>query len=160
MPPHERIHFDRLKDENQVIMSQTLLQPIICDLGKEDTALLLENAERFDQLGFLVEPFGETSAVVRQAPADMEPDDIDSALSEMTRILRRGGNPDSGVVFDELLHTIACKAAIKAGRRSEQLELDTLIEKVLSGEVRYCPHGRPVAVEMTKSMLDRNFKRT
>ncbi len=157
---HERIHFDRLKAEKQVIMSQTLLEPVICDLGKEDTTLILENAETFERLGFLIEPFGQDAFAVRQAPADMEPFDIDSTLGKMMDILRRGGSPDSGLIFDELLHTIACKAAIKAGRRSEKLEIEALVARVLSGQVRYCPHGRPVAMELKKSTLDRNFKRT
>ena len=157
---HERIHFDRLKAEKQVIMSQTLMEPVLCDLGREDTALLLENTELFERLGFSIEPFGDTSFAVRQAPADMEPFDIDKTLGEMLQILRRGGSPDSGLITDELLHTIACKAAIKAGRRSEKLEMEALVARVLSGEVRYCPHGRPVAMELTKTALDRNFKRT
>lgn len=157
---HERIHFDRLKSEKQVIMSQTLIQPIICDLGKEETVLLLEKAELFGSLGFLVEPFGEALAAVRQIPADLESGDVEKTLGEMMHLIRRGGQPDDGTLRDELLQTIACKAAIKAGRRSEQLEIETLVEMVLSGAVRYCPHGRPVAVELTKTALDRSFKRT
>jgi DNA mismatch repair protein MutL len=157
---HERIHFDRLKAEKQVIMSQTLLEPVLCELGREDTALLLESGELFERLGFLIEPFGETALAVRQAPAAIEAADIAGTLGEMMRIVRRGGSPDSGMIFDELLHTVACKAAVKAGRRSEPPELEALVGRVLSGEIRYCPHGRPVAMELTKSALDRNFKRT
>ncbi len=157
---HERIHFDRLKAEKQVIMSQMLLEPVICDLGKEETALLLDNRQLFERLGFIIEPFGQTAFAVRQVPSDMEPFDIDTTLDEMLQILRRGGSLDSGLLYDELLHTVACKAAIKAGRRSEKLEIETLVDRVLSGEVRYCPHGRPVAMELTKTALDRNFKRT
>jgi DNA mismatch repair protein MutL len=78
----------------------------------------------------------------------------------MARILRRGGRPDDGTILDALRHTVACKAAIKAGRRSEPFEMEKLVERVFSGEVRYCPHGRPVAIELTKAALDRNFKRT
>lgn len=157
---HERIHFDRLKDNKQAVMSQALLNPVICELGREDTALILDNAEQFEQLGFSVEAFGEAACAVRMIPSVIELNDIESTLGEMAQILRRGGNPDAGMHMDELRHTIACKAAIKAGRRSEQPEQETLVEKVLSGDVRYCPHGRPVAIELTKAMLDRNFKRT
>jgi DNA mismatch repair protein MutL len=156
---HERIHFDRLKAEKQVIMSQTLLEPVLCELGREETALLLENAGLFEQLGFRIEPFGETAFAVRHAPAVIEASDIAGTLGEMLQILRRGGSPDGGLLVDELLHTVACKAAVKAGRRSERPELEALARRVLSGEVRYCPHGRPVAMELTKSALDRNFKR-
>ncbi len=156
---HERIHFDRLMAEKQVIMSQTLLEPVLCGLGREETALLLENAGLFEQLGFLIEPFGETALAVRQAPAVIEASDIAGTLGEMLQIVRRGGSPDGSLLVDELLHTVACKAAVKAGRRSERPELESLAGRVLSGEVRYCPHGRPVAMELTKSALDRNFKR-
>jgi DNA mismatch repair protein MutL len=157
---HERINFDRLKNKKQVTMSQTLMDPAIIDLGQEDAALILENASCFEQLGFSIDAFGGTALAVREIPSDIEIDDIENILGEMARILHRGGKPDEGLLFDELLHSIACKSAIKAGRRSEQGELETLIKRVLSGEIRYCPHGRPVAMELTKATLDRNFKRT
>ncbi len=157
---HERINFDRLKNRKQVTMSQTLVPPIIVNPGQEDTALLADNAGIFEKLGFYVEVFGESSIAVRGIPVDIDIGDIESVLGEMTHILRRGGVPDEGLILDELLHTIACKSAIKAGRHSEPRELEVLIEKVLTGEIRYCPHGRPVAIELTKAELDRNFKRT
>lgn len=157
---HERIHFDRLKDEMQATMSQTLFNPVICQLGLEDTALILDNAGVFEQLGFSIEAFGEAACAVRMIPAVIEIFDIESTLGEMAQILRRGGNPSTGMPIDELCQMIACKAAIKAGRSSEHMEQEALVERVLSGEVRYCPHGRPVAFELTKTMLDRNFKRT
>jgi DNA mismatch repair protein MutL len=157
---HERIHFDRLKSEKQVTMSQTLLAPVVCDLGREDAALLLDNEELLKRLGFMIDAFGEESVAVRELPADIDERETESLLAEMVELLRRGGSPDAGTVLDELRHSVACKAAIKAGRRSEPLELEALVGRVLSGEVRYCPHGRPVALELTKAALDRNFKRT
>lgn len=157
---HERVHFDRLKKRKQVTMSQTLLHPLVLEPGQEETVLFLDNTGIFEELGFSIEAFGESSIAVRGIPAELDIDDVESVLGEMVRILRRGGVPDKGLIFDELLHTVACKAAIKAGRRSEPGELNELIERVLSGEVRYCPHGRPVAMELTKTALDRNFKRT
>lgn len=141
-------------------MSQTLLHPLVLEPGQEETVLFLDNTGIFEELGFSIEAFGESSIAVRGIPAELDIDDVESVLGEMVRILRRGGVPDKGLIFDELLHTVACKAAIKAGRRSEPGELNELIERVLSGEVRYCPHGRPVAMELTKTALDRNFKRT
>jgi DNA mismatch repair protein MutL len=157
---HERIHFDRLKNKKQVTMSQTLIDPVVVDLGQEDTAQLLENTRLIEELGFSIEAFGETSLAVREIPSEIGTADIESTLGEMARIFRRGGKPDEGLIQDELMHSIACKAAIKAGLRSEPLELEALIGRVLSGEIRYCPHGRPVAMELTKAALDRNFKRT
>ena len=157
---HERIHFDRLKREKQVTMSQTLLDPIICDAGREDTVLLLENAGLLERLGLQVEAFGAASLAVREIPADIDAGDTENLLGELARILRRGGSPDDGNILDTLRQSVACKAAIKAGRRSEPAEIDALAARVLSGEVRTCPHGRPVAIELTKAALDRNFKRT
>jgi DNA mismatch repair protein MutL len=157
---HERIHFDRLKREKQVTMSQMLLDPIVCDAGREDTALLLENGGLLERLGLRLEAFGDASLAVRELPADIDAAETESLLGELSRILRRGGSPDDGNVLDALRQSVACKAAIKAGRRSEPAEMDALAERVLSGEVRTCPHGRPVAVELTKAALDRNFKRT
>lgn len=157
---HERIHFDRLKSGKQVTMSQTLMSPVICELGRDDTALLEENAGLFERLGFDIESFGESAAAVRQIPSDIDMGDIESTLAELCEGLRRGGKADGDERLDEILHTIACKAAIKAGRRSEPYELESLVTRVLSGEIRYCPHGRPVAFELTKTALDRSFKRT
>ncbi len=157
---HERINFDRLKNKMQVTMSQTLIHPAIVDLGREDTALLTENGPLLDQFGFSVEAFGETALAVREIPSEIELDDVDALLGEIAGILRHGGSPDDGLILDALMHSIACKSAIKAGKRSEPLELEALIDRVLSGEIRYCPHGRPVAIELTKTMLDRQFKRT
>lgn len=157
---HERIHFDRLKNSNQATMSQTLLDPVVCDLGREDTALLLEKSGLLERLGFMIDAFGESAVAVREVPAEIDAHEAENLLGDMARILRRGGTPDDGAILDELRRSVACKAAIKAGRRSERLELEALVGRVLSGEVRYCPHGRPVAMELTKAALDRNFKRT
>ncbi|SHI20126.1 DNA mismatch repair protein MutL [Sporobacter termitidis DSM 10068] len=157
---HERIHFDRLKSEKQVTMSQTLLDPVVCNLGSEDTALLVEKAALLSRLGFQLDAFGDAAVAVRELPADIDAAETEGLLGELADILRRGGSPDEGAVLDELRHSVACKAAIKAGRRSEPLELEALVDKVLTGEVRYCPHGRPVATELTKAALDRTFKRT
>jgi DNA mismatch repair protein MutL len=157
---HERIHFDRLKSGKQVTMSQTLMSPVICELGRDDMALLTENAALIEQFGFEIESFGETSAAVRRIPSDIDIDEIEATLGEFCEVLRRGGRADPDARLDEILHTIACKAAIKAGRRSEPSELESLVTRVLSGEIRYCPHGRPVAMELTKMSLDRSFKRT
>jgi DNA mismatch repair protein MutL len=161
---HERLHFDRLKRERQVTGShkpafQTLLQPVICSLGSEDTALLLEHAAVFEELGFTLEAFGEEAIAVRQVPADIDDRDIDGLLGQAAQLLRRGGKPDDGLLYDELLHMVACKAAIKAGKASSVPEMEAIALKVMSGEVTHCPHGRPVAVELTKSALDKSFKR-
>ena len=106
------------------------------------------------------EDFGDGALLVRQLPADFAPEDAPSLLSELAEALRLGKKPGSLGMRDETLATMACKAAVKAGKASDAREWVPVAEAVLRGEVKYCPHGRPVTMRMTKRQLDRNFKRT
>ena len=154
---HERINFDRLKAAKTPPMRQTLLQPVAAELTKEDGALLLENLSLLEQFGFACEDFGDGAVLVREVPADIDAGDTVSTLEEFAENLRSGKSLEEK--RENLLHTMACKAAIKGGWTSDLSELKVLVEKVQSGEVRYCPHGRPVAVKLTKYELERMFKR-
>ena len=138
-------------------MRQTLLQPIAAELGREDGALLLENLPLLEQFGFACEDFGDGAILVREVPADINAEDTVSTLEEFAEKLRTGHTPAER--REGLLHTMACKAAIKGGWTSDPAELRVLVEKVQSGEVRYCPHGRPVAVKLSKYELEKMFKR-
>ena len=154
---HERVNFDRLKAAKVPPMRQTLLQPVAAELGREDGALLLENLELLEQFGFACEDFGDGAILVREVPADIDAADTVATLEEFAENLRSGR--DLNEKRENLLHTMACKAAIKGGWVSDPAELKVLVEKVQSGEVRYCPHGRPVAVKLTKYELEKMFKR-
>ena len=154
---HERVNFDRLSASREPPMRQTLLQPIAVEPGREDAALLLENLELLEQFGFGCEDFGDGALLVREVPADLDAADTAATLEEFAQNLRTGRNPDEK--REALLHTMACKAAIKGGWKSDPAELKVLVEKVQSGEVRYCPHGRPVVVKITKYELEKLFKR-
>ena len=156
---HERLIFDRLKAEKRPVMSQTLLLPVTLSPGAGDAELLLANAEMLERLGFEIEPFGRESVVLRAVPADTDAADAQPMLEELLEKLRSHQGLDADGALDEVLHTVACKAAIKAGRRSEPQELRALAEKVLSGQVKYCPHGRPVSVTVTRRELDKLFGR-
>jgi len=156
---HERIHFNALKSEEFEPMSQSLITPIICRHGSEDAAVLLENAELLDKLGFLVEQLGDGAVAARRIPAEIDIGEAESALSEISAELARG-QLSIPAKYDNILRTIACKAAIKAGKSSEPRELEALCKRVVSGEIRFCPHGRPVSFEITKASLDRSFKRS
>jgi len=156
---HERIHFDALKNAGYAPMPQSLITPVICRHGHEAASVLLENAELLDSLGFTVESFGDDSVAVRRIPEGIDAHDAEAALSGISAELRRGGTSDSAQ-RDNIYRTIACKAAIKAGRSSEPRELEALAARVMSGEITHCPHGRPVAFELTKATLDKGFKRT
>ena len=154
---HERINFDRLKAALEPPMRQTLLTPAAVDLGKEDGALLLEHLPLLEEFGFSCEDFGGGAVLVREVPADLDPEDVAATLEEIAGKLRAGRSLAER--RENLLHTMACKAAIKGGWKSGPEELRALVDKVQSGEVRYCPHGRPVAVRLTKYQLEKMFGR-
>lgn len=156
---HERMIFDRLKAQNRQIMSQTLLAPVIIRPTAEDAEIIEKNAALLDEMGFEVEPFGEESFAVRSVPDDVDVSEAASALEEICQRLREGGEVSAESARDEILHTVACKAAIKAGRRHDIAELDRIACAVASGEVKYCPHGRPVSARLSKKQLDKFFSR-
>ena len=156
---HERMNFDRLKAMDRQILSQTLLAPAPLRVDAGDGELLEQNGELLEQLGFEIEPFGRGEYIIRAVPADILPSDAVPAIEEILEKLRRGKAPDPQSVKDELLHTVACKAAIKAGWDTSRAELERIVTEVLSGRVKYCPHGRPVSAVLSKKDLEKMFKR-
>jgi len=156
---HERIHFNALKNNNYEPMSETLLIPVICRPGYEDASLLLENESLLENLGFSVESFGDDSIAVRHIPAEIDINDTESVLSDICNLLRLRGIAET-TQRDNIYKTIACKAAIKAGCTTGIQELEELASRVLSGEISRCPHGRPVAFELTGATLDKGFGRS
>lgn len=153
---HERMNFDRLKAAGREVMSQSLLIPETWRPARDDREAVEENTAVLEQLGFRVELFGEDDLIVRAVPEGMDPAQTVPALEEIAAKLRRGGGD---LARDEILQTISCKSAIKAGWDTDPAELQVLVDRVISGEIRYCPHGRPVAVVLTRKELDRQFKR-
>ena len=125
----------------------------------EDAEIIEKNAALLDEMGFEVEPFGEESFAVRSVPDDVDVSEAASALEEICQKLREGGEVSAESARDEILHTVACKAAIKAGRRHDIAELERIACAVASGEVKYCPHGRPVSARLSKKQLDKFFSR-
>ena len=156
---HERMNFDRMKAQNYQAMSQSLLSPVVCRLAPQEHAVLLAQVPLLERFGFGVEDFGGTSVIVRQAPFDVDAGDIEATLSEIARKLLSTGSADPQAARDELLHTMACKAAIKGGQRNSPAELLKVAQAVMSGAVKYCPHGRPVAIELTRQQLEKRFGR-
>lgn len=156
---HERMLFDRLKSRDYPAMGQLLMTPQVCELDAEDKARLMENLPLLEELGIEADDFGGRSMVVRQLPADFAPGEAGNLLTELASALSLGRKPGTLGVRDETLATMACKAAIKAGKSSDPMEWKPVVEAVLSGKVKYCPHGRPVSMSLTKKQIDRNFKR-
>ena len=155
---HERMNFDRMKAQGYDPMAQTLLTPVVCRLGAEEREALLAHQELLEEFGFDVDELGRDLAV-RQAPFDVEVGDIEATLEELARKLITTGSADPAAARDELLHTMACKAAIKGGWKTSGPELERVAKAVMDGTVKYCPHGRPVAIELTKKELEKQFKR-
>ena len=156
---HERMNFDRLTAQERHIMAQALLEPVTVRPAAEDAELIESRGALFAELGFEIEPFGERDYIVRAVPAELDAGEIGPALEEICEKLRRGKTLGEQQVWDEILHTVACKAAIKAGWDTTEEELERVAEEVLSGRVKYCPHGRPVAVTLSRKDLDKMFKR-
>ncbi len=156
---HERLNFDRLKAAGYTPMVQTLLSPAVLRPPAEEGAVLLEHQALLDEFGFGVEEFGSGALIVRQAPFDVDPADVESALLEIAQRLLTTGRADPAGARDALLHTMACKAAIKGGWKTSPQELERVAQAVMSGQVKYCPHGRPVAIELTRKELEKQFGR-
>ena len=152
---HERVLFDALKAATEPIMSQTLLEPMAVELSPEDCAAVLEQLPLLERYGFRCEDFGG-AVLVRGVPAGV--DDPTGALEELAEDLRlTRADPDTARA--SLLQTMACKSAIKAGMHTDPAELRRLVDRVQSGEIQYCPHGRPVAVRLSKYQVEKMFKR-
>ncbi|MDY4962450.1 MAG: DNA mismatch repair endonuclease MutL [Oscillospiraceae bacterium] len=156
---HERINFDRMRQSPADIPSQTLLEPLPFTPDASDADVLQQYGGLLAELGFTLEPFGRCDYILRGVPAQLDAADALPALEEICAQLRHGAQMDAQSVRDEVLKTVACKAAIKAGWQTEPEELLRLADAVCAGEVKYCPHGRPVAVTLTRRELDKLFKR-
>jgi len=157
---HERILFEKLKRQEHTVMPQLLLSPIAASLTAEEAGILLDNRTLLEQYGYDIEDFGDGSVLARQIPADLDPSQAESALQELAGNLLDGKAKDPAALRDELLHTIACKAAIKAGWHTEPAERASLVKQVMENEdIKYCPHGRPVITTLTRKQLEKQFKR-
>lgn len=156
---HERMLFDKLKSSIKDIMSQQMFMPFIYETDSESCAILTENSEYLEGFGFEIDSFGENKVALRSVPADMREEDLPALLSELAESLSLGKKASPDTMRDNILHSIACRAAVKAGKNSPIEELFPIAEAVMNGSVKYCPHGRPVAMEISKSLLDKNFKR-
>ena len=158
---HERILFEKLKANQEKISAQSLLTPIPVRMSPAACAELLANTDMLDELGFEIEEFGENTVLLRQIPMDLSPELAAESLETMAADLLTGRRETQTTVRDELLHTVACKAAIKAGWKNDEKELLALVREVMGREeLKYCPHGRPICVTLSKKQLEKQFKRS
>ena len=156
---HERVNFNRFKAQSEPIMSQTLLTPLVAQLGAAEYAAVAERFDALRDLGFTCEDFGGNAVLIRDIPADIDEGDAVATLEEIAGDLAGGKSADPAAARDALLATLACKASIKGGWKSDERELRVLVDKVQSGEIEYCPHGRPVKVKLTEREIEKMFKR-
>ena len=156
---HERLNFDRMKAAGYQPMVQTLLVPEVFTPAPEEAAVLLENLPLLARFGFACQDFGGGALAVRELPDYLDPGGAAPALCELAEALLTGASADPDSARDAVLHTMACKAAVKGGQKNSREELLVVARAVVSGQVKYCPHGRPVAITMTKKELEKQFKR-
>ena len=155
---HERIRFDALKADPVPPMAQQLMTPAAVTLTAEEYGAVLERLDTLAQYGFLCEDFGDGTVLVREIPDYIRAEDAAATLEELAqKLVLQQADPDGA--RDELLHTMACKSAIKAGMTTDSAELAELVRQVQSGAIRYCPHGRPVAVKLRKYEVEKMFRR-
>ena len=155
---HERIRFDALKENPQPLMAQTLLLPLTVALEADDYAAALQNLPTLSRFGFQCEDFGDGTLLLRAIPADIRMEDAAATVEELCHKLTLG-RADPAAARDELLHTMACKSAIKAGMTTDPAEWRVLVDKVQSGAIQYCPHGRPVKYRLSRYEIEKFFKR-
>ncbi len=156
---HERILFEKLRARTEPVLPQLLLQPIVCTPEREETAVLLENSVLLAEFGYDYTDLGGALAI-RQIPAELDPAEAASSLTALAEELLAGKQLAPEALRDNLLHTVACKAAIKGSRHTDEAEKRALVAEVLSrSDIQYCPHGRPVCIRLTRGQLERQFKR-
>lgn len=157
---HERILFEKLKAERQPLDHQILLSPFTVVLSEEECDAVLSNPKVIDELGFLVEGFGSSMVLVREIPALLDQHDASQLLAEIAMNLKNHKKDPSPSELDDLYHSVACKAAIKAHDKNTGPELLSLVERVYTDDaIRYCPHGRPVLQIWSKSKINKLFGR-
>lgn len=157
---HERIIYEKLKRENGERTPQLLLLPVTVTLSKEEYSSVLDNIDLLSDAGFDVEDFGNGCVIVRECPMEITADDVQDVICE---IAGRFVEKKQDVMFEKMdwiFHSVACRSAIKAGNFTSRLEMERFAKQLLSmPDIRYCPHGRPVLIEMTKRELEKNFGR-
>lgn len=157
---HERQLYEKLAANYGNVPSQMLLEPAAIDLAAEEKQALLDNIPLLENAGLEIADFGGNTVVLRAVPADVEPQNAESLLVEIANKLLKGGHDAMNEHTEWVLHSISCRAAIKAGDKSSPQELLALAEKILSGEVPpFCPHGRPCVLKLTRKELEKQFGR-
>ena len=157
---HERQLFEKLAANYGDVPAQLLLEPLVVELSAEEKTALLSNLELLESAGLEIDDFGGNSVFLRSVPADVEQGSAEDLLVELADKLSKGSRNALSEKTEWVLHSISCRAAIKAGDKTSPQELMALAEKILSGEVPpFCPHGRPCVLKLTRKELEKQFGR-
>lgn len=157
---HERMNFEKLRSSSE-INSQVLLAPVAVRLSKEEYGAVISNLDLYKKCGFLVEDFGDSSVIVRECPSMLSGEDISDLICETAGKLLEGKTDITPEQMDWIFHSTSCRAAVKAGDYTSPYERELFVKKLLSmPNIRYCPHGRPVMIKMTKYEIEKLFGRS
>ena len=157
---HERMIYEKLKTENAASFSQMLLQPVTVTLGKSEYDAAINNIDMFKKCAFEIEDFGNGTILVRSAPQYLDAADISECVAEMSEYISNGKNEIFAEKMDWFYHNVACRSAIKAGNTSTPQELIDIVKKLEENpQLKYCPHGRPICIVMTKHEIEKQFGR-
>ncbi len=156
---HERMNFEKLKAESN-ISSQLLLMPVAVKLSAEEYSVITDNIPLLSKCGFEVEDFGNLSVIVRETPSMLDGSDIKDLILEIAEKLLRHKTDIEPDKMDWIFHSTACRSAVKGGDYTSEKERELFVEKLLSmPDIRYCPHGRPVMIKISRYELEKQFGR-
>lgn len=157
---HERMLFEKFKANRDGIETQMLLAPVTVTLSKEEYSAVLDNLDLLEKAGYHVEDFGGGMVIVSECPTAVADADLAEVIMELAGYLVTSQKELIPEKLDWIYHSTACRAAIKAGDRTSDYELNKFVEKLLNNpDIRYCPHGRPVLIEMSRYEIEKNFGR-
>lgn len=156
---HERMNYEKLKS-GTVINSQILISPVVVNLAKDEYGAVCENLDLYKKCGFEIEDFGNSSVIVRECPSILDGEDIKDLVCETAAKLLDGKTDITPEQMDWIFHSTSCRAAVKAGDYTSPYERELFVKKLLSmPNIRYCPHGRPVMIKMSKYDIEKQFGR-
>lgn len=157
---HERMLFEKFRKNRDAIETQMLLAPVTVTLSKEEYSAVLDNLDLLEKAGYHIEDFGGGMVIVSECPTPVADADLADVIMELAGYLVNNRKEIIPEKLDWIYHSTACRAAIKAGDKTSDYELNLFVEKLLSNpDIRYCPHGRPVLIEMSRYEIEKNFGR-
>lgn len=156
---HERINFEALKASTE-IASQVLLSPVAVRLSREEYNAVLSNLDLYSKCGFAIEDFGNSTVLVRECPSILDGEDVSGLVEETASKLLDGKTDITPEQMDWIFHSTSCRAAVKAGDKTSPYEMELFVKKLLANpNIRYCPHGRPVMIKLSKYDIEKQFGR-